>query len=145
MADVMQVLTSEICDKLIADAQLLALVGGDSDNVMVSDPMDRPPLLETVPAIVVVRNQQENPDNSNSQNGLRNETMYIEARSWTKQTVHDLKHRIENVLKDKYWPMADGNRVHRTRHDQSIGPALNQDGSTYEVQVRFMILYENRG
>ncbi len=139
-----QILDSEICDKLIADAQLLALVGS-SDNVIVSGPLDRPPLLETTPAIVVVRNQQENPASENSQNGLRDVTMYVEARSWTRQTVHDLVKRIENVLKDQYWPMADGNRVHRTRHDLTIGPVLNQDGSTYEAQIRFVILYENRG
>lgn len=110
-----------------------------TDEIIVAEPYDRPTLLETTPAIVVVRPESELPDTVGSQLGMVDATVYVEARSWTKQTVHDLKSRILAVLGDQHGPLSDGAQVRRVRYDWGRDPYLNQDGKTWESQMRFVI------
>lgn len=138
-----QTVNSFLAELLIADPETLALVGDDQDNIIVGVAYDRPPLLETVSAMIVIRPEGDDPQSLGSQLDLSLLTVYIEARSWEKQNVHDLVERIKTVLSDKHGLAGDDvTRIHRVRHDFTDPPGSNPDGRTYEAKVRFVVNYE---
>jgi len=130
-----------IIDKLRADLDLVTLLDGDADLVLIAQPYERPPLFEESPAIVVLRSESEMADSESSQAGVRRETIYLEARSQDKGRVHALAERILAVLADAHGVHEPGGSIYRVRHDWSAGPALNPDGKTWESQTRFVVWY----
>lgn len=125
---------------LTADSAIAALV--DVENIMISDPDDRPALLdEEGAAQVVLRSESETPETASSQGGVREETIYIEIRSRDKQKVHDLKARVQAVLEDASGVLPSGASVYRVRHDWNRAPFKNPDGVTYECQIRYVVWY----
>jgi hypothetical protein len=127
-----------LCSALAADAAILALAGS-AENVFVAEPEERATLGDSQPALVVVREENEQPASLGSQLGIEEVTVWIEARSLTKQTVHDLKARAKALLADKQGRLDDGTIVQRTRYDWGRGPYLNEDGATWEAQLRFIL------
>lgn len=124
---------------LRADAEISGLM--DVEQIVISDPEDRPPLLAEIAAQIVLRSESEIPETANSQGGVREETIYIEVRSWTRQTVHDLKARVLDVLEDASGVLPSGASVYRVRHDWNRAPYKNPDGLTYECQIRYIVWY----
>lgn len=129
-----------LIERMQADAQVVAILTDVTNLVIVSDPYDRSPLLSSAAGLIVVRPEAENPDTANSQGGVKKELVYIEIRSWKRQTVNDLIKRVHAVLDDAAGPM-DGGRIYRVRYDWSRAPYLNPDGKTYETQVRYEVAY----
>lgn len=131
-----------IIQKLKDDSQITAKMGADFENlIIIAEPEDRPTLLSTDPALIVLRSEGEIPNTLNSQGGDREETIYIEARSWIKQTVHELKERIQQVLEDQAGALPSGGCIYRVRHDWNREPYKNADGVTWESQIRYIVWY----
>jgi hypothetical protein len=132
-----------LIDKMAADSAILGIFGVSviTDQIIISEPEDRPPLLESSVAMIVVRAESEMPNTENSQGGDKQETVYVEVRSWTKQIVHDLKARVIAVLEDIDGVLPGGGCVYRVRHDWNIPPKLNADGKTWESQIRYIVWY----
>jgi len=133
---------SWIIDALVADPVIIGIIGGAiTDEIVIAEPEARTPLLSTQKAIIVLRPESEAPNTFNSQGGDREETIYIETRSWTKQTVHDLKARILAILEDMAGVLTSGAAVYRVRHDWNRAPYMNPDGVTWECQIRYLVWY----
>lgn len=132
-----------LVERMQGDAGIAAILGDVSGLIIVSDPYDRSPLLDTTPAQIVVRPESENPDTQNSQGGVKNETVYVEIRSWDRQKVNDLKKRVHAVLNDASGLIAGGGRIYRVRYDWGRAPYLNPDGKTFESQVRYIVAYRD--
>lgn len=132
-----------IVDRLAADAGILTILGvpAITDEILIAEPEDRPSLLDVNRAAIVIRPESETPNTFNSQGGDREETIYIEIRSWTKQTVHDLKARILAAIEDRDGALPGGGCIYRIRHDWNRAPYKNADGKTWECQVRFIVWY----
>lgn len=112
-----------------------------TDEIIIAEPEERPPLLENRVALVVLRSESELPNTTNSQGGDKEETIYIEIRGWTKQTVHDLKELIQDCLEDLSGVLPSGGSVHRVRHDWNRSPYKNANGVTWESQIRYVVWY----
>jgi hypothetical protein len=132
-----------LIEKMQSDADIVAIMVDVQNLITVSDPYDRSPLLDTQPAQIVVRPEAENPDTFNSQGGVKNETIFIEIRSWDRQKVNDLKKRVHAVLDDASGLIAGGGRIYRVRYDWGRAPYLNPDGKTFESQVRYIVAYRD--
>lgn len=112
-----------------------------TDEIIIAEPEERPPLLEDQKALIVLRSESEVPNTLNSQGGDREETIYIEIRSWTKQTVHDIKARVQVILEDLAGALDSGGCVYRVRHDWNRAPYKNADGVSWESQIRYIVWY----
>lgn len=112
-----------------------------TDEIIMAEPEDRPSLLKERTALIVLRSESETPNTANSQGGDRQETVYIEIRSWTKQTVHDLKRLVQAALEDVGGALPSGGMIYRVRHDWNRDPFLQPDGVTWESQIRYLVWY----
>lgn len=132
-----------IINRLVADTQIKTLLGvvTVTNEIILAEPEDRPALLSTHRGIIVLRPESETPNTHNSQGGDKEETIYIEIRSWTKQTVHDLKARVLALLEDIDGALASGGCIYRVRHDWNRAPYKNPDGATWECQIRYVVWY----
>jgi hypothetical protein len=126
---------SWIIDLLKNDGAIVAI----TNDIIMAEPEDRPSLLSGQSALIVLRPEEEIPNTLNSQGGDKQETIYIEIRSWTKQTVHDLKALVQSALEDASGVLPSGGAVYRVRHDWNRAPYRNADGVTWESQIRYIV------